>query len=235
MGDNATRSSLPRRPGSVIITRMPGDNPQHKGTGLIPLVAGLKVHPGIRSELAPHLHRYLDEALLPSGWYPEKDYLALLEVCAAKMDPATVGGNVWTFLGRAAAQRDLAGDQDSVPPPSRTSSSGLYRQFVKAEPTDPAAFFSRARKLWQLYRDTGTLDLCRRAGTDLVVLRLSGYQFAFRGLIEIQTAYFLEFARLSGLKLEGRSVPTKGGVTDWEFSLEPGPGIADWIATLPEA
>src|SRR2546428_2763305 len=109
---------------------MPGDNPQHKGTGLIPLVAGLKVHPDIRETLPPQLHRYLDEALLPSGWYPEQDYVALLEVLVAKMNPATVGGNVWAFLGRAAAQRDLAGDQDSTPPPSRTMSSGLYRQFV---------------------------------------------------------------------------------------------------------
>lgn len=215
---------------------MPEDHPQHKGTGLIPLVAGLKARPSVREELAPHLHRYLDEPLLASAWYPERDYLALLEVLASKMDPATVGGNVWTFLGRAAAQRDLVGDQDSIPPPSRTASSGLYRQFIKREPTDAPAFFLRATKLWQLYRDTGTLDVLRRRDSGGVVLRLSGYQFAFRGLIEIQTAYWLEFARLSGLKLDGRAVPAaKSDFTEWEFSLEPAPGVAEWIATLPEA
>jgi hypothetical protein len=214
---------------------MPGAFPQHKGTGLIPLVAGLKVHPDIREKLPPRLRRYLDEPLLPSGWYPEEDYVGLLEVLASKMDPATVGGNVWSFLGRAAAMRDLAGDQDSTPPPSRTPSSGLYRQFVKMEPTNPPEFFLRARKLWQLYHDTGTLDLHRRTGTDVVVLRLSGYDFAFRGLVESQTAYFLEFARLSGLKMEGRSVPgAKGAFTDWEFTLEPSAEVADWIQTLTE-
>jgi hypothetical protein len=214
---------------------MPGDFPQHKGTGLIPLVAGLKVHPDIRDRLPARLHRYLDEPVLPSGWYPEEDYVALLEVLAAKMDPATVGGNVWAFIGRAAAMRDLAGDQESTPPPSRAPASGLYRQFVKIEPTKPAEFFLRARKLWQLYHDTGTLDLFRRAGTDIVVLRLSGYQFAFRGLVESQTAYFLEFARLSSLKMEGRAVAgAKGEFTDWEFKLEADPEVAQWIATLPE-
>lgn len=215
---------------------MPGDNPQHKGTGLIPLVAGLKVHPDIRRILPEHLHRYLDEPVLPSGWYPEQDYVALLEVMAGKMDPATVGGNVWAFIGRAAAQRDLAGDQGSIPPPSRVPSSGLYRQFVKTESTTLPQFFLRAKKLWQLYHDTGTLELCRRPGTDIVVLRLSGYEFAFRGFVESQTAYFLEFARLSGLKMEGRAVPNaEGDCTDWEFTLESSPEVAQWIATLPDA
>jgi hypothetical protein len=213
---------------------MPGAFPQHKGTGLIPLVAGLKVHPDVRETLPARLRHYLDEPLLPSGWYPEEDYVGLLEVLAAKMDPATVGGNVWSFLGRAAAQRDLAGDQDSTPPPSRTPTSGLYRQFVKSEPTSLPEFFLRARKLWQLYHDTGTLDLYRRSETDIVVLRLSGYQFAFRGLIESQTAYFLEFARLSGLKMEGRAVPGTKEHTDWEFTLDPGADAAQWIATLAE-
>jgi hypothetical protein len=215
---------------------MPADDPQHKGTGVIPLVAALKVHPDVRERLPAHLLRYLDEPLLASAWYPERDYLALLEVLALKMDPATVGGNVWTFLGRAAAQRDLAGDQDSVPPPSRTASSGLYRQFVKAEPTDAPAFFLRATKLWQLYHDTGTLDVLRRDAGAVVVLRLSGYAFAFRGLVDIQTAYWLEFARLSGLKMEGRAVANaRSDSTDWEFSLEPSPGAAEWIATLSVA
>jgi hypothetical protein len=214
---------------------MPADDPQHKGTGLVPLVAWFKAQPGLRQKLAPHLHRYLDEPVLSSGWYPEQDYLALLELMASKMDPAAVGGNVWAFIGRAAAQRDLAGDQESTPPPSRTNSSGLYRQFVKAEPTDAPAFFLRATKLWQLYHDTGSLDVFRRAGGNVVVLRLSGYAFPFRGLVDSQTAYFLEFARLSGLKMEGHAAAgTNGAHTDWEFSLEPNPRTAEWLATLAE-
>jgi len=215
---------------------MPEGNPQHKGTGLIPLVAALKVHPSVREKLAPELHRYLDEPLLASVWYPERDYLVLLEVLAGTMDPVTVGGNVWTFLGRGAAQRDLAGDQGSIPPPSRTASSGLYRQFVKAEPASAPAFFLRATKLWQLYHDTGTVDVLRSAGSEVVVLRLTGYQFAFRGLVEMQTAYWLEFAQLSGLKMEGRVVSTgRSDYTDWEFPLPPESGVAEWIATLDEA
>lgn len=215
---------------------MPGDNPQHKGTGLIPIVAGLRAHPNVREELPPHLHRYLDEAVLPSAWYPEEDYVALLEAFAAKVDPAAAGGNVWAFIGRVAAQRDLAGDQDSLPPPSRTMASGLYRQFVKAEPADAPAFFLRATKLWQLYRDTGHLEVFRGSGTDVVVLRLSGYEFSLPRLVDVQTAYFLEFAKLSGLKMEARAVPTtKRDTTDWEFVLEPDPRSLDWIASLPEA
>jgi hypothetical protein len=216
---------------------MPGENPQHKGTGLIPLVAGLKALPGVRDELPPHLHRYLDEPVLPSGWYPERDYVELLETFAARTDAATTGGNVWAFIGRAAAQWDLAGDRESVAPPSRTGSSGLYRQFVKADPTDAPSFFLRAKKLWQLYRDTGALEVFRRGEGPVVVLRLSGYQFPFRGLVEVQTAYFLEFARLSGLKMDGRAVPpSKNDATDWEFTLEdPSPRVLDWVANLVEA
>jgi hypothetical protein len=212
---------------------MPAAHAHHKGTGLIPLAAGLKVHPDVRDKLPVRLHKYLDEPVLPSAWYPEEDYIALLEVLASTMDSATVGGNVWSFIGRAAAQRDLAGDQDS-PPPSRAPASGLYRQFVKSERTTPPEFFLRARKLWQLYHDTGTLDLYRRSGTEVVVLRLSGYQFAFRGLVESQTAYFLEFARLSGLKMEGRADSRTREYIDWEFTLEPDDETSRWVATLAE-
>lgn len=214
---------------------MPGDNPQHKGTGLIPLVAGLRAHPDVREFLPAELHRYLDETVLPSAWYPERDYTALLDALANKTDPSSVGGNVWAFIGRTAAQWDLAGDQDSVPPPSRIGSSGLYRQFVKAEPADAPSFFLRVKKLWQLYRDTGSLEVLRRPGSEIVVLRLTGHRFPSRGLIDVQTAYFLEFARLSGLKMEGRAVPSADADrTEWEFVLEPVPRVMDWIATLPE-
>jgi hypothetical protein len=78
------------------------------------------------------------------------------------------------------------------------------------------------------------LDLYRRSGTGVVVLRLSGYQFALRGLVESQTAYFLEFARLSGLKMDGRAVPGTKEHTDFEFTLEPDDETSRWIATLPE-
>jgi len=78
------------------------------------------------------------------------------------------------------------------------------------------------------------MDLVRRKGTEIVVLRLSEYQFAFRGLVESQTAYFLEFARLSGLKMEGRAVPGTKEYTDWEFTLDSDAEFTRWVETLAE-
>ena len=58
-----------------------------------------------REKLAPHLHHYLRERILPSNWYPEEDHLALLIALTQIFPRSDV--DVWELFGRTAAKHDL--------------------------------------------------------------------------------------------------------------------------------
>lgn len=223
---------------------MPAGNPQHKGTGLIPIVEGLRRHPDARALVPKELWHYLDDTVLPSTWYPERHAAVLLDALASTMDAK--GESVWEQLGRQAAQRDLVGALEASParrssPPEslRSGSSGLYRQFLKENDPHPSAFFLRASKLWQLYHDTGKLEALRRANSEgVVVLRLSGFRFPVPGMEQLQSAYLREFARLSGLRLDMQLVkaPTRGDSHyEWDSVIQASTDVTAWIQSLDEA
>jgi hypothetical protein len=55
--------------------------PQTKGSVFIPTVKFLRSHRDhSRALLSPHLHKYLEQRILAASWYPEADFVALLDV-----------------------------------------------------------------------------------------------------------------------------------------------------------
>ena len=212
--------------------------PRHKGTGLLPIVQALKSHPAARARVPPELCHYLDTPILASGWYPEDDYHALLQLLAGLVPPEMTGGEeAWAFFGKVAAQRDIAGNQDSVDADSRTPVAGVYKDFADTGKDGVVGLFLRARKLWSLYHDTGQYSLTRsHDDPHSVIIRLTEFRFPARGIVELQMAYVLEFARLVGHPLEGRirrASSADGGLYEWEYRCAPTDENAASLARLP--
>jgi hypothetical protein len=211
--------------------------PQHKGTGLLPVVHGLRMLPGGRDMVPEHLRHYLERPVLPSAWYPERDYEILIQVLANLIPPARVGGDVWAYFGKTAAQRDLAGQQDAVAPPARLAQVGAYKRLAQGVGGAVAGLAARTMKLWHLYHDTGVLTVARKPDdpATTMVARLRDFRFPVRGLESLQLAYITEFGRLVGVGLEGcvvRSIFDGDPHCEWEFRVEPTPVNIASLATL---
>jgi hypothetical protein len=213
--------------------------PKHKGIGLIPVVKGLKANPLARARVPAALSHYFESSVIVSAWYPERDYNALISVLAASVDAKQVGGNVWAFFGRVAAHRDIAGDQAAVPARSRTDAAGLYRNFRDVDANDVAGLLLRVTKVWSLYHDTGrALHLRHGQRVDTAIVRIVDFHFALRGLAELQTAYIIEYARLSGIVLEGslaRYASDLNSGCEWHFRVGSEPEKLRSVASLPLA
>jgi hypothetical protein len=193
--------------------------------------------PGGRDLVPEHLRHYLEGQVTPSAWYPERDYEVLIQALASLIPPDSVGGDVWAYFGRTAAQRDLVGSEDRVAEAARINDVGAYRKLAQGVRGGVANLALRAMKLWSLYHDTGTLTVERSRDDDqAMVLRILSFDFPVRGLIDMQTAYFLEFARLGGVRLDGRlrRATTDGDpFCEWEFSVERTPDNLASLAQLP--
>lgn len=204
---------------------------------MVAVVKGLKADARARAKVPAALSHYLQGSLIVSAWYPERDYNALITVLAASIDPKRVGGDVWAFFGRIGAQRDIGGDQSGVPASSRTDAAGIYRNFRAMDMHDIQGLLLRITKVWGLYHDSGRALYQRhpeRANT--VVYRVLDFHFPMRGLAELQTAYIVEYARLSGIALEGSLVrySSDGELgCEWHLSVEPEPEKLRSIAGLP--
>lgn len=79
-----------------------------KGTVLIKMVKTLRKHRERALVIVPpELHKYLDQKILASSWYPIEDYVALFRAVGELIpDP---GMDVFEYLGRISAQMDFEG------------------------------------------------------------------------------------------------------------------------------
>src|ERR1041385_7196569 len=146
------RPSRPARSRPAGVMR----EPNTKGTSLLPLVIGLKNLSNWREIVPAALHRYFEEPIIVSSWYPERDYFTLIEALVGAIDPEVAGGDAWRFFGITAAQRDIGGSQDGEHKESRVR-SGLYQSFKTEGPADIGLFVKRAIMLWEQYHDTGKI------------------------------------------------------------------------------
>jgi len=201
------------------------NEPRQKGVGLLPIVQALRGHPQAHALIPHSLQHYLTSKVLPSAWYPELHCEELLDVLARTLESKGTTRDVWSFFGRVAAQRDLAGMQHEVSPPARIDSAGVYRKIGTASEVDVAGLFLRASKLWQLYHDTGEMLFARSPLSDCsVVTRLVGFRFVNRGALALHAEYMVEYGRLAGIKLRARVTrSTFDGATccEWSYTTEP--------------
>ena len=211
--------------------------PKHKGVGILAVVKGIKANPRAKTLIPELLHHYLAEPVLPSGWYPERDYNLMIELLARHVDRSAIPDDVWVFFGRTAAQRDIAGEQGHLPTESRTQTAGIYRKLRIENPRDLAGLFLRLEKIWGLYHDSGRLTVTRHPEhACTAIVRISGFRFPFRGLVDLQTGFMTEYARLVGVQLTGRMVRSVAAglpFCEWHFRVQPSAESGASIGTLP--
>lgn len=163
---------------------------QAKGTAVVGTVAAMKANEALyRKALPEHLQHYLDEPVLVSGWYPMEDYLELLKVLAANVDPKLMGGDAYRAFGIIAARRDLKGIQ-TIPEDHRVDRPGLYRSAVDSE----LGLSGRIRRgLWlrSLYYSSGHYE-ATRAGERTLRLVLRDFPVISAELCRVGTGYLIE-------------------------------------------
>jgi hypothetical protein len=216
------------------MTLVASGEPKHKGVGLLAIVKGIKANPRARKQVTAQLARYMDEPILATGWYPERDYTTLITLLASSIDPKQAGGDVWAYFGRTAAQRDIGGDQREVPERSRLDVAGVYRTFRDVDENDVPGLFLRVTKMWMLYHDTGKLDYMRhRERADTVIVRLSDFAFHVQELSNLQTAYMVEYGRLSGFSMRGERTAYSSTGCEWQYQLSGSAELLQSMSRLP--
>jgi hypothetical protein len=173
---------------------------RHKGTCIAPIVAVLRGHPQRDTLVPKHLMKYFEQPVLVSGWYPNDEYFALLEILSNAFDRKTFGGEPWLRMGVTAAQRDIAG-VEAFEQEVHTTQEGVYKGYG-ATKSGVEGFFQRAAKLWSQYHDTGHYETVGRvSGRNAVVRRMVGFHSTVVGYARLQGAYVEEFARQLGLEM----------------------------------
>jgi hypothetical protein len=208
--------------------------PCQKGTSVLPIIAALKANPD-REKLVPqHLWKYFEDHLLVSGWYPEKDYFALLEALVKTIDPRAVGGDVWRYFARFSVKRDIGGtDAGGVRTPAETK--GVYRNFATGT-GDPEQLLKRGVRLWSQYHDSGTMRISGgRVRTNSVFMQLVGFHIPVEGFVRLQGYYLEEFGRLVGVDVESavtKSTTRGSRYCEWEHTLGRTPASEAYVASL---
>jgi hypothetical protein len=203
---------------------------------VLPVVEALRAHPERRKALPAHLSRYFDDHLVISGWYPERDYFALLDALVKTIDPKTVGGDVWRYFARFSVQRDMGGaDANGA---GARESKGVYRSFVASGHGDPEQLFRKGVRIWGQYHDSGTMRISgARRRTNTVVMQLVGFLIPIEGFVHLQGYYLEEFGKLVGVELESkvtRSTARGHAHCEWEHALTRTPASEAYVASLPE-
>ncbi len=202
----------------------------------MPVVQALKQRPEARGMLPEALWKYLDEPVLISGWYPERDYWVLISALVKLLDPAQVGGDPWRYFAQFSAQRDIGGQNPATVTEEQSAATGVYRNFSNM--TEPDSFFSAAMRLWKQYHDTGRMELVgARRDSNTLVMRLIGFVIPIEGFVQLQGYYLEEYGKLIGIELVSkvtRSTARKDPFCEWEYCLARTPATIAYVASIPE-
>ncbi len=177
-----------------------------KGVAMLNAVKALRGQKSRARDLLPsHIHWYLDERIMVSGWYPENDQLALIRALAQVLPPT--GMDVYEFMGRFTAQRDLV---------------GLYGHMLKMG--DPEATLRRGPAIWKAYHDTGTLQVTF-TGPGLARIQISDYGLPSTEMCRLLLGWYGELVRMTGARnveiVEAQCRHRKDVACVWEVKWEP--------------
>jgi hypothetical protein len=151
-----------------------------KGTTLVTLVKFLRKQPDrARAALPPSLHKYLDERIHPSSWYPEADLLALLRAMLGMLPGARDA--MLEQLGAALAREHL---------------EGIYGHLKPDASSAPSTMARRCFALWSSQHDTGMLAMSVDGGH--AVLEIRDFALPSPEMCGILTGYFREAFRQAG-------------------------------------
>ncbi len=152
-----------------------------KGISLINAVKTLRLKKdAARAVLPEHLHKYLEERVLVSSWYPEEDLLAILRALAKILpDP---GMDIYEFMGRILA---------------RTNLEGAYALLLCEG--DPAATLRRTAITWEHYHDTGK-EVVVESGDNHAAIEISDHDTPSRESCGTVKGYIHEKVAMAGGK-----------------------------------
>jgi hypothetical protein len=126
------------------------------------------------TRLAPPLHRYLEERILASMWYPFEDHIELLRAIGAML-----GGDPWPLMGRGLARMDLVGQ---------------YKHYLRRG--DPAQTLQLMIPMWKSAHDTGEVNVVQQE-PGRVLVRVRGFTPRSREICGICTGYLIESVIMS--------------------------------------
>lgn len=193
-----------------------------KGIAILPIVQALRANEAwARSVLPPALQHYLTDHILPSSWYFDDDWLALLRVLALGVPKENAPQGPFVMFGRSAALRDLGDDQSEIPAAARTDTGGVYRQLASGT-LDPVGLMRRMAKVWSLYHDTGMAEVLRDPQrSNVVIYRLNDYPLASREVFEINHGYAEEYGRMTGVPCKVLAIyATPRRVASWSMDIQ---------------
>lgn len=163
---------------------------ESKGDGTEPKIKGIAMKGAIdalledeeaaRAAMGDHLLHYLEQPILVSSWYPEEDHFELLEAIAEVY--AQPGKDVWFWMGRSTAARDLR---------------NLYKAMVQEG--QPITTLKRFPKLWRLYRTAGHVKV-QTIGTSKGLIRIYDYPFVNARFDKMLAGFLSEAITISGGK-----------------------------------
>jgi hypothetical protein len=123
-----------------------------------------------RAALPPRLHKYLEERILPSTWYPFEDHIELLRAIAAILEAP----DPWAEMGRGTARMDLM---------------GIYRSHLRRG--DVPTTLQAMGAMWKSAHDTGEVHLAVD-GPGHATVRIRKFAPRSREICGITTGYLSE-------------------------------------------
>ena len=131
-----------------------------------------------RRVLPSSLHKYLEERILPSSWYPLDDHLGLVRAVAELFMPP--GIDPWPAMGQGTARMDMA---------------GIYKLHLK--PGDPGRTLHAMSAVWRSVHDSGEV-IARDDGPQAFSMIIRGYKVRAREICGIAQGYLGEVVRIAG-------------------------------------
>jgi hypothetical protein len=190
-----------------------------KGTMFIGALKSLKRLPGfdrIKDSLPENVQPYITQRVLPSRWYPEEDWVALLEAFASllelnrsKIAHWPKGLDVWEFIGR--------GSVDEF-------AKGPYNTFLGPGPV--SLRLQHFGSFWSLRHNTGSIEIEHGDDDRSAALRLRGYSKVSTNqcrVIEGSIWRFLNYNRSSDEEIRVQKAACKSEGSDhccWQISWQ---------------
>lgn len=149
-----------------------------KGTGISTVLKLLKKQ-GV-TQLPKDLASYTESQVLVASWYPEEDFLDLLQTLAGaapakEKDP-------WQWIGRAVAHVDLL---------------QIYSFMVQKG--SPIGTLQRLPRLWRLYHDSGRADV-GILDVGRAQVQVADYAFADEHFCRWMKGYIAEMLHIGGAR-----------------------------------
>jgi hypothetical protein len=127
-----------------------------------------------REILPPRLHKYLDERLMASTWYPLDDHVELIRAITTLIAPTGVADSAWQLMGRGTARMDL---------------TGIYSAQLRRG--DAEGTMRWMAVMWKNAFDVGEVKV-QLVGPTSATVALRGFPLRTREICGICTGYIVE-------------------------------------------